>query len=268
MTLANSFAFLLYLCCGALLTRRFVDRDIQNAPSYSINLLIVIALIAHAIDITLTMKSAGGWDLGLFSTLAVVSWLMAFITFVLGSKLPKSHPGIVIFPLVALSLMLKTSLPTQQTSTLTNPALEWHILLSLAAYSLFTLAAIQAIILAIQEQHLRKPNSAGFLRKLPPLQLMESGLFQLISTGFILLTTGLFTGFLFLDNLFAQHLIHKTALSLISWSVFATLLWGRRQYGWRGKTAIKWTLIGFSFLVLAYFGSKFVLEYLINSSSI
>ena len=266
MALANSLAFLLYLCCGVILIRNFIQRDQQNPTLVPIGILTLIALIAHGADIAFTMKSAGGWDLGLFSTLTVAAWLMALIAFVLGAKTPKAHPGMVVYPLVALSLMLKKTLPTEQASILVNPALEWHILLSLAAYSLFTLAALQAIVLAIQEHQLRRHSFAGIARKLPPLQSIENSLFQLIMTGFIFLTIGLFTGFLFLDDLFAQQLVHKTVLSLISWCVFATLLWGRKQYGWRGKTATKWTLVGFSFLVLAYFGSKFVLEYLITKS--
>ena len=67
-------------------------------------------------------------------------------------------------------------------------------------------------------------------------------------------------GVLFLEDIFAQHLVHKTVLSLTAWLVFAVLLWGRFQFGWRGRTAIRWTLSGFAVLLLAYFGSKFVLE--------
>jgi len=266
MALANSLAFLLYLCCSAALIRNFVQRDQQSSVLFPVSILTIVALIAHGADITFTMKNAGGWDLSLFSTLTVASWLMAFIAFVFGSKTPKAHPGMVIYPLVALSLILKTSLPNEQATTLINPALEWHILLSLAAYSLFTLSALQAIVLAIQEQQLRQRHLAGIIRQLPPLQSMESSLFQLIMTGFIFLTMGLFTGLLFIEDIFAQHLLHKTVLSIIAWCVFATLLWGHRQYGWRGKTAIKWTLIGFSFLVLAYFGSKLVLEFFIANT--
>jgi len=143
-------------------------------------------------------------------------------------------------------------------------ALEWHILLSLTAYSLFTLAAIQAIVLAIQEQHLHQHHPAGLMRKLPPLQTMENWLFKLIFYGFVVLSLGLFSGFFFLEDLFSQHLVHKTILSLVSWVVFAILLWGRKTFGWRGKIAVRWTLTGFSFLVLAYFGSKFVLEFLLD----
>ncbi|HEC59908.1 MAG TPA: phosphohydrolase, partial [Methylophaga sp.] len=234
----------------------------QQSISFPIGIMTVLALIFHGADIFLTMDD--GWDLSLFSTLAVASWLMALIALIIGARQKTAHPGIVIYPLVALSLILKTSVPSEPTTTLSNPALEWHILLSLAAYSLFTLAALQAIILAIQEQQLRQRHLVGLMRKLPPLQSMETTLFQLISAGFILLTLGLTAGMFFIHDIFAQHLLHKTVLSLIAWCVFATLLHGRLRYGWRGKTAIKWTLIGFIFLVFAYFGSKFVLEFLIT----
>jgi ABC-type uncharacterized transport system permease subunit len=101
------------------------------------------------------------------------------------------------------------------------------------------------------------------MRNLPALQTMETTLFQLLSTGFFLLTIGLITGFIFLEDMMDQQVAHKTVLSLIAWVVFAILLWGRKKYGWRGKTAIKWTLTGFAFLVMAYIGTKFVLEFLL-----
>ena len=264
MAIANSLAFLLYLCCSVILIRDFVQRDQRHPITLPVGIMTILALTFHGADIFFTMRIAGGWDLGLFTTLEVAAWLMAFIAFLAGAKIPQAHPGMIIYPLVALSLILKTTLPAEQTTNLPNPALEWHILLSLAAYSLFTLAAVQAIVLAIQEQQLRQRHLAGLMRKLPPLQTMETALFQLIGGGFILLTIGLLTGVLFIEDIFAQHLVHKTALSIVAWCVFATLLWGRWQYGWRAKTAIKWTLIGFSFLVLAYLGSKLVLEFLLS----
>ena len=264
MALANALAILLYLSCSVILIRRFVQRDSTDSNTiFPVNLLVILALIFHATDIFFTMKNAGGWDLGLFSSLSIASWLMAFIALVLGAKSPRAHPGIVIYPLVLISLVLKSNLPSTQTTTLIEPALEWHILLSLAAYSMFALAAIQAIILSIQEHQLRQHHINENMRKLPPLQTMEQSLFQLITAGFILLTIGFITGVIFIDDLFAQHLVHKTILSIISWIVFATLLWGRWKYGWRGNTAVKWTLVGFILLVLAYFGSKLVLEFIL-----
>lgn len=265
MAIANALAFLLYLSCSVILIRRFVQSDSVTAISFPIGIVTILALLFHGADIFFTMQQAGGWDLGLFTTLSIIAWLMAFITLLIGTQSPKAHPGMLIYPLVALSLIMKVQLPSTTTiGNLSNPALEWHILLSLAAYSLFTLAALQALVLALQNRHLRRHNTGKLMRKLPPLQTMETSLFQLITVGFILLTLGLATGALFIENIFTQHLTHKTVLSIISWCVFATLLWGRHQYGWRGNTSIKWTLIGFTFLVVAYLGSKFVLEFLIR----
>ncbi len=263
MAIANSLAFLLYLCCTALLIRRFVQRDQSSTASLlPVGILTVLALIFHGADIFMTMRN--GWVLNLFTTLSIVTWLMAFAALLWGIKTPDAPPGIIIYPIVALSLILKTSLPHEQSKGLMDPALEWHILLSLAAYSLFALAALQAIVLAIQEQQLKQRHLVGLIRKLPPLQSMESTLFQLLTSGFVLLSIGLLAGVFFIDDIFAQHLVHKTVLSIIAWCVFAILLWQRWLNGLRGKTAIKWTLIGFVFLLLAYFGSQFVLEYILN----
>jgi ABC-type uncharacterized transport system permease subunit len=266
MAIANSLALLLYLVCSVTLIRHFVQSGKAQALALPVGLLTVLALIFHGADIFFTMRAAGGWDVSLFSTMTVAAWVMAFIAYLLGLKGNAAHPGILIYPLVALTLILKSCMPITPAEGLSSPALEWHILLSLTAYSLFTLAAIQAIVLAIQERQIRQRQLASIMRQLPPLQSMETSLFQLISGGFILLTIGLITGFVFLNDIFAQHLAHKTVLSLIAWCVFATLLWGRWQYGWRGQTAIKWTLVGFLFLVLAYFGSKFVLEFILSQS--
>ena len=139
-----------------------------------------------------------------------------------------------------------------------------HILIAILAYSLLALAAVQAVLLAIQDYRLRHRQPGGFLRGIPPLTTMESLLFQMIGAGFILLSVTLLSGFFFLEDLFAQHLVHKTALSLIAWCVFAVLLWGRWRFGWRGRTAIRWTLSGFGFLALAFFGSKLVLELILR----
>lgn len=93
---------------------------------------------------------------------------------------------------------------------------------------------------------------------------METLLFQMLGAGIIFLTISLISGFLFIEDLFAQHLVHKTVLSLLAWVIFSGLLIGRSRYGWRGQTAIQWTLIGFVLLLLAYFGSKLVLELILQ----
>ena len=118
-------------------------------------------------------------------------------------------------------------------------------------------------ILLIQDQQLRKRPVSTLIKHFPPLQTMESLLFGFLWAGWLLLSLSLITGWLFLDNLFAQHLVHKTLLSCVAWLVFGILLWGLHQLGWRGHKAIRWTITGFFLLMLAYFGSKLVREFIL-----
>lgn len=96
--------------------------------------------------------------------------------------------------------------------------------------------------------------------RLPPMQAMEKLLIQTLICGFFILSLSLATGFMFTYDMFAQHLVHKVFFSALAWCVFAFLLWGHWYFGWRGKKIIRWTLSGFSLLILAFFGSKLVLE--------
>jgi hypothetical protein len=175
------------------------------------------------------------------------------------------EPGDLLLPLAALTLFLEARYPSvgfmRQTA---GWDIKIHVLLSMLAYSLLTLASVQAILLAVQDHHLRIRQPGGFVRGLPPLQTMESLLFEMIGAGFVLLTLALASGFAFLEDMFAQHLVHKTVLSTLGWLVFGGLLVGRLRYGWRGRTAIIWTLSGFVILILAYFGSKAVLELILQ----
>lgn len=142
--------------------------------------------------------------------------------------------------------------------------LELHVLISVSAYSILILAALQAVLLRVQDSHLHGKHPGGFVRLLPPLQTMERLLFQIIGIGFLLQSLSLLTGFIFLEDMFAQHLVHKTVLSVAAWVVFAVLLWGRWRFGWRGRVAIRWTLTGVLFLLIAYLGSKLVLELILG----
>ena len=133
------------------------------------------------------------------------------------------------------------------------------------AYSMMTSAVIQASALALQERHVKHHHICGILGALPPLQSMEQVLFELIWIGMGLLTLSLLNGVIFIDDIFAQHLAHKTFFSILAWCIYATLLWGRHQLGWRSQTAARWTFGGFFALMLAYYGSKFVLELVISN---
>ena len=129
--------------------------------------------------------------------------------------------------------------------------------------SMISLAAIQSGLLAYQDTAIRRHQPVGFIRFLPPLHSMELLLFQILGFGFLFLSASLLSGFFFLEDMLEQQVAHKTVLSIIAWLILGILLFGRLRYGWRGKTAIRWTLFSFAFLMLAFFGSKLVLEYIL-----
>lgn len=223
------------------------------------------AVLLHAIALYDLISGPQGLDLGFFNALALVGLLVACIGLAAFLKPAFENLGLVLFPAAGASI-LSAELLTHDVLMLRGIGwpLYTHIVFSLLAYSLLSVAALQALLLAVQERRLRRGAAGGFLSALPPLQEMERFLFQLIAVGFALLTLALFTGFIFVHNLFEQHLVHKTVLSLLAWLVFAVLLWGRWRFGWRGRTAIRWTLSGFLTLMLAYFGSKLVLELILG----
>ena len=141
-----------------------------------------------------------------------------------------------------------------------GPELVAHIVLSALAAGLLSVAAILVLLLAAQSARLRERRPLGLLAALPPMETLENTVFRAVLGGFVLLSLSLLSGFLFIQNLFAQHLVHKTVLSIVAWCIFGILLLGRHRFGWRGRQALRFLLAGYVTLALAYFGSRFVLE--------
>lgn len=255
-------AFFAYLAASGWLFVRAVRvagaRPLLRWPA---QVFAAIALLAHALALYGAIHTPAGLNLGLVNMFSVMAWQIALLTFVSSLRAATANLGVALYPVVGVAALM---LPLGQNTRAMFQQLSWqleaHILLSVLAYGLLALAAFQAILLAIQDYRLRQRQPGGLLRALPPLALMEELLFQTLALGFALLSLALFSGLIFLEDLFAQHLAHKTVLSIFAWLVFAVLLWGRWRYGWRGRTAMRWTLGGFALLVLAYFGSKLVLE--------
>ena len=219
-----------------------------------------LALLLHAGLHVQAWQRLGATDLHFFAALSLVGLGMAGLTTLVGAAGRTRALGVVVFPLAALTVLAYARagnvLPPQE--------LDWRMLLhawlALLAYATLALAAVLALFLWAQERALQRRRFGAWLRALPPLTELESLLFRSITVGFVLLTATLLTGALFVENLFAQHLVHKTVLSVLSWLVFGALLLGRRRQGWRGTRAVGWTLAAMALLVLAFFGSKFVLE--------
>ena len=141
-----------------------------------------------------------------------------------------------------------------------------HFLVAMLASSLFTLAALHAALMMVAEHYLHQGRLPRLLINLPPLLTMEALLFRLIHLAFGLLTLTLLSGICFSDLLFGTpfSLSHKTVFAGLAWLIFAVLLFGRHVWGWRGQLALRWTLTGFVSLVLAYLGSRFVLEIILG----
>ena len=212
--------------------------------------------------------SPGTMNLGFFIAFSLISWLVSVQILISCAYRPLHSLGIVMFPISALATLLSVFIPAGQSSGISaDPSLQLHIMLSVIAYSLIMLSALQAIALAFQEHAIRSHHPGGLVRFLPPLFDMENLLFQMIGFGFIFLTTALFSGVFFIEDLFAQHLVHKTVLSIAGWVILAILLFGRFKFGWRGRVAIYWTLAAFTTIMLAYFGSKLVIEYLLPTTA-
>ncbi len=256
----------LYLGTGAIIALRLFAPERFRLPSRTTTLALGFAgVLVHTLLLYGKVFTEPGLNLGFFNALSLTSWTVVLLFLVSALTKPVENLGIILFPVAAVTLYLELRFPSihflRQEATW---ALKLHVLTSMLAYSLLTLASIQAVLLAIQDQHLRQRHPGGFIRSLPPLQTMETLLFEMIGTGFVLLTCALISGFVFLEDMFAQHLVHKTVLSILGWFVFGTLLLGRLRYGWRGRTAIIWTLSGYVILILAYFGSKAVLELILR----
>jgi ABC-type uncharacterized transport system permease subunit len=266
-TLIAASAIALYLVTSALLGLRLL-RGAGGAAAVVKPALLALGLGAVALHGGLLQQALftpAGLNLGFFNAFSLTGWLIALLLLLSAFTRPVENLGIALLPLAALALALAGLFPSQHLLAVSGPwPLKAHIVLSLTAYSALGIAAVQALLLAVQDRHLRNRQPGGFIRALPPLATMETLLFQMIGAGFVLLTLALLSGFIFLEDLFAQHLAHKTVLSIIAWLVFAALLWGRWRSGWRGRTAIRWTLAGFVALMLAYFGSKLVLELILT----
>jgi ABC-type uncharacterized transport system permease subunit len=200
---------------------------------------------------------------------AVVIWIEGFY-------LPMRGLDLVVLPLAALAAILPALFPGVAMDAASDTlALRLHLIAAIFAYSLLTIAAMHAGLMAAMDRYLHgtlraNPGANGlaarFFAQVPPLLPLETLLFQLIGAGFVLLTATLISGVMFSEELFNRPLRfdHKTVFAFAAWGVFGGLLIGRKAFGWRGRRALNWTLTGFVMLLLAYVGTRFVLEVILR----
>lgn len=219
----------------------------------------LLAIALHTSAHAVVWREAAGADLHFFAALSLVGLGMAALTTIVGASGRMAALGVAVFPIAALVVLVYGYVGPTQSQPL-DWRLQLHAWSALLAYATLAVAALLAVMSWLQERALRRHQLRDWMRALPPLVELETLTFRTIKVGFALLTAALLTGVLFVEDLFSQQLVHKTVLSALSWLTFGALLLGRWRRGWRGEIALRWTLVAMGLLVLAFFGSKFVVE--------
>ncbi len=231
---------------------------------------LLLAIVTHGLALHAAMFSDGPMRFGAGPAISLMVWLAICFYWIETFYAALRGLRSLALPAGMLANLVSLALPGQMMlANADSPAFRAHFIVAMLAYSLFTLAALHALLMAVAERQLHSGRISRSIAGLPPLMTMEALLFRLIGIAFVLLTLTLGSGVLFSEALFGQaaRLDHKTVFAFISWGLFGVLLIGRRFRGWRGRVALRWTLAGFIALVLAYVGSRFVLEVLLHRAA-
>lgn len=218
------------------------------------------ALAAHALAAYL-QALAGESSLGFYRVASLMFLSMGFISLIALVARPLHTLLIVLFPLAALSILVATFAPDTSRPMSDLPAgILSHVSASIISFAVLALAVLQGLLVTVQSRQLRQHRNRGVIRKLPPLEAASALFYELTGAGFLILTVAIGTGMIFIDDLFGQHLVHKTVLTMLAWCLYAVLLVQFFRRGWRVQSAITLNLIAFSLVSLGFFGSKLVLE--------
>lgn len=231
-----------------------------------LRVLLAAALLTHGWVLWMDMLAGNVLHFGLSTALSLTLWLALLMYFAesfvtrIGSLLT------VAMPIAAVCAFLPAVLPGSMDVSAHTWAFRLHLVVAMLAYSLFTLAALHAVMMAVAERQLHHARLDSSVGALPPLLTLENLLFRLISVAFLFLTLTVGSGVLFSEQVFGKPLTwnHKTIFTIASWLLFGILLAGRYLRGWRGRVAQRWTVAGFVCLFLAYAGTRFVLEVVLH----
>ena len=263
-TLFAALASAAYLAAGLRIARHLAHPTAER-PARDTFACIAVAcgIVLHAVAAWPALAPWSGVSLNLPATISVAG-LAVVAVFGIALLWRIDHVvGALVLPMAAVAPLVPVAWPVQAVPAGATAA-HVHAAISILTYAVLSVAALQALILAWQEHRIRTKRPGGAVRSLASLDTQERWLFRLVWIGFFLLSLSLASGFMFIEDMLAQHLAHKTALSCIAWGIFGALLLGRWRYGWRGQTAVRWCLGGFAVLVLAYFGSRWILEVLLD----
>lgn len=259
-----------------LLSRRVwvslnADNDAAAGAARQRWALLALAL-AHGVAVVEGVLGTGDFRFGFAHAMSATLWLTVLILWFEGFFVPLRGLQPVVLPVAAIAVVLPVFFPGAIVTAERELGFRLHLLTAILAYSLLTIAALHAMLMAALDRELHRGEGmpmrqpSRLFLQIPPLLAMERLLFRLIAAGFVLLTLTVGSGLLFSEHLFGRALRfeHKTVFALAAWLVFGGLLAGRMVFGWRGRVALRWTLAGFAMLLLAYVGSRFVMEVILH----
>lgn len=231
----------------------------------------LIGLLIHLNSLIQNITQQNGLSLSLINIISLIGFQLALIAVIAAfNKSLRGFAGGIIF-IASLSAVVSIwSLNYWGNSDIEVKALSWqiktHALSSLFAYGLLCAGAIISLFALIQNNRLRARKISSFNALFAPLETTENLLFNIASTGFVILFLAIFSGLIFIEDIFSQHLAHKTILSITALIMFGVLIYGRKFYGWRGRSAIYLYLVAFFTLAISYFGTRFILENILGKS--
>ncbi|MEM5278099.1 cytochrome c biogenesis protein CcsA [Cupriavidus taiwanensis] len=245
------------------------------------HVLMLAALASHGMLLHETIFPAERMMFGFAFALSAMLWLGVGIYWIESFFFSLAGLGLIVIPVALVASLMPLAFPGSQIlGYAARPLFKLHFIIANVAYGLFTLAAFHAFLMLLAERRLHgfrhaparpaAPQPGQWLGRwldlLPPLLTLEKLLFRLIGAGFVLLTLTIGSGLLFSEELFGRafRLDHKTVFALISWAMFGGILAGRIFRGWRGKVALRWVMASFGILLLAYVGSRFVIEVVLH----
>jgi ABC-type uncharacterized transport system permease subunit len=264
--LIDTICFVFYmLASGIIVTGMFQERG-PNKLAAIISVLMAIGLHIAILRSGILIEPKSGQNMSMLNVASLVGWLISVTMLTASFRLPNTILLPVVYSFTGLIVLLSSLIPSAHVIQISaQPNLIIHISLALFAYACLAIASLYAIQLSYINLRLKEKNASLLHSSLPPLMAVEKILFKLLFVGTILLTLSLVSGFMFLDNMFAKEQAHKTLLSLLAWGLYSIILIGHSVFGWRGKPVIWSTIVGGVLLTLAYFGSRFVREVILNA---
>jgi ABC-type uncharacterized transport system permease subunit len=264
--LIDIICFVFYmLASGIIVTGMFREKG-PNKLAAIISVLVAIGLHISILRSGILIEPEMGQNMSMLNVASLVGWLISVTMLLASFKLPNTILLPVVYSFTGLLVLLSGLIPNAHVMQISvQPNLLIHISLALFAYTCLAIASLYAVQLSYINLRLKEKNASLLHSSLPPLMAVENILFKLLLVGTILLTLSLVSGFMFLDDMFAKEQAHKTVLSLLAWWLYSIIMFGHFVFGWRGKPVIWSTIVGGILLTLAYFGSRFVREVILNA---